>query len=120
MVHRDLKPSNILFRADNKPVITDFGIAKLLQDKGDLTMGGGILGSSSYLSPEQAGFASEVDGRSDLDSLGVILFQMLTGARPFKGENFAETTTTAHQREPIPGTPRGAVSVSAHDRSFIG
>ncbi|MEN8179033.1 MAG: serine/threonine-protein kinase [Pseudomonadota bacterium] len=104
MVHRDLKPSNILFRADGNPVITDFGIAKLLQDKGDLTLAGGILGSPSYLSPEQAGFAGKVDGRSDLYSLGVILFEMLTGARPFKGEHFAEIIM-AHHSDPIPKLP---------------
>jgi len=101
IVHRDLKPSNILFRADNNPVLTDFGIAKLLQESGELTMGGSILGSPSYLSPEQAGFSSEIDGRSDLYSLGVILYEMLTGKRPFTGENFA-TIIMAHHQEPIP------------------
>ena len=104
IVHRDLKPSNILFRGDNNPIITDFGIAKLLQDKADLTQGGGILGSPSYLSPEQAGFAGEVDGRSDLYSLGIILFEMLTGERPFQGENFA-AIIMAHHKEPIPQLP---------------
>ena len=104
IVHRDLKPSNILFRADRNPVLTDFGIAKLLQDSGELTMGGGILGSPSYLSPEQAGFSGEVDGRSDLYSLGVILYEMLTGRRPFTGENFA-AIIMAHHQDPIPRLP---------------
>lgn len=104
IVHRDLKPSNILFRADNKPVLTDFGIAKLLQDTGELTMGGSILGSPAYLSPEQAGFSDEIDGRSDLYSLGVILYEMLTGRRPFTGENFA-AIIMAHHQAPIPLLP---------------
>ena len=108
IVHRDLKPSNILFRADSNPVITDFGIAKLLHEKGDLTLGEAILGSPSYLSPEQAGAAGKVDGRSDLYSLGVILFEMLTGERPYQGENFA-AVIMAHQRDPIPKLP-GALS----------
>ena len=104
LVHRDLKPSNILFRADNNPVLTDFGVAKLLRDKGDLTISGGVLGSPSYLSPEQAGFGGRVDRRSDLYSLGVILFEMLTGERPYQGENFVEIIM-AHHRQPIPELP---------------
>ncbi len=111
IVHRDLKPSNILFRADSNPVITDFGIAKLLHEKGDLTLGEAILGSPSYLSPEQAGAAGKVDGRSDLYSLGVILFEMLTGERPYQGENFA-AVIMAHQRDPIPKLP-GALSITS-------
>ena len=104
IVHRDLKPSNILFRADNNPVLTDFGIAKLLQESGELTMGGSILGSPSYLSPEQAGFSPEIDGRSDLYSLGVVLYEMLTGRRPYTGESFA-AIIMAHQHDPIPRLP---------------
>ncbi len=104
IVHRDLKPSNILFRADNNPVLTDFGIAKLVQDQSEQALRGSILGSPAYLSPEQAGFSGVIDGRSDLYSLGVILYEMLSGRRPFVGENYAAIIMAHHQR-PIPLLP---------------
>jgi len=104
LVHRDLKPSNILFREDGSPVITDFGIAKLLQDNNEVTLDGSILGSPHYLSPEQADASVELDGRSDLYSLGVILFEMLSGRHPFTGEGFA-AVVMAHREAPIPRLP---------------
>ena len=112
IVHRDMKPSNILFREDGNPVITDFGIAKLLQDHGDMTLDGSIMGSPYYLSPEQADSTLEVDGRSDLYSLGVILFEMLTGRRPFTGDNFA-AVVMAHRESPIPRLPANLAQYQA-------
>lgn len=105
MVHRDLKPANILFRGDNNPIITDFGIAKLLENSLELTSNSSVMGSPYYLSPEQAVSSSNIDGRSDLYSLGVILFEMLSGRRPFTGENYA-AIIMAQIEQPIPQLPR--------------
>lgn len=84
MIHRDLKPQNILFRADGEAVLTDFGIAKQ-QGDGSLTRSGTVVGTAAYLSPEQ-GRGLKVDPRSDLYSLGVVLYELLTGQRLFIAE----------------------------------
>lgn len=86
VVHRDIKPSNIMVRPDGTPVVMDFGLAK--RDAGEITMTmeGQVLGTPAYMSPEQArGEGHRVDGRSDEYSLGVILYQLLTGELPFRG-----------------------------------
>ena len=105
IVHRDLKPENIMFRADDSLAIVDFGIAKMISDVNSLTQTGHILGTPYYLSPEQAQ-GSTLDGRSDLYSAGVMMFEMLTQRRPFTA-----TTPIAlvnkHIREPVPRLPLG-------------
>jgi serine/threonine protein kinase/Tol biopolymer transport system component len=85
MVHRDLKPDNILFDKYGVPRIADFGIVKSAESNTTLTAGG-IVGTPAYMSPEQVGSAKSLDGRSDIYSLGIILFQMLTGERPFAAD----------------------------------
>ena len=103
IVHRDVKPSNILFHADGTPKLTDFGIAKQLDEDQDLTMDGSALGSPYYLSPEQAE-GRTLDGRSDIYGLGIILYQMLTGQRPYAERSHVETIV-AHLTHPVPVLP---------------
>lgn len=89
IVHRDVKPGNIILQANGQIKITDFGIAHL-EDPSmpQQTLAGEILGTPAYMSPEQA-LSQPVDGRSDLFSLGIILYELTTGTRPFKGDNMA-------------------------------
>ena len=103
VVHRDLKPGNVLFRHDSTLAIADFGIAKVLDEERSLTRDDVILGTPYYLSPEQVR-DGEVDQRSDLYSLGVILYEMLTSEKPFQGDNVA-MLVDAHLRAPIPKLP---------------
>ncbi|MCE3254267.1 MAG: serine/threonine protein kinase [Cellvibrio sp.] len=85
-VHRDIKPENILFREDGSPVLTDFGIARTIKSKANMTQVGAVIGTPYYMSPEQAK-GENSDGRSDLYSLGVMLYEMLTGKRPFQADS---------------------------------
>ena len=103
IVHRDIKPENILFHKRGIPKITDFGVAKALDRDMNLTMDGTALGSPYYLSPEQAE-GKDLDGRSDIYSLGVILFEMLAGHKPYLGESQIEVIF-GHLNQPIPSLP---------------
>lgn len=105
VVHRDVKPANILYRDDGTPVLTDFGIAKQAGDS-ELTSTGTILGSPYYMSPEQAEGRVELDGRSDIYSLGIIFYEMLTGRRPYEGDS-AITIVLQHLQASVPRLPRG-------------
>jgi serine/threonine-protein kinase PpkA len=103
LVHRDIKPENILFREDGSPLIGDFGIARLVDSETKMTVTGSILGTPRYMSPEQAK-STEVDPRSDLYSLGIILYEVLTGAPPFLGES-PFTVGLKHITEAPPDLP---------------
>lgn len=102
-VHRDIKPENILFREDGSAVLTDFGIARLTDSDPTLTQAGTVVGTPQYMSPEQAS-GREMDGRSDIYSLGVVLFKMLTGDVPYKADS-AVSVGIKHLQEPIPRMP---------------
>ncbi len=102
-IHRDIKPANILFRNTETAVLSDFGIAKNLEDKTQLTAAGWRIGTPNYMSPEQA-LAKPVDARSDLYSLGILFYEMLTGTRPYKGADAFETALL-HVKAPIPVLP---------------
>jgi tRNA A-37 threonylcarbamoyl transferase component Bud32 len=101
LVHRDLKPGNILFRADGTLILVDFGIAKMTTGNLlGLTEEGKMVGTPYYVSPEQAK-GGELDGRSDLYALGVILFEMLEARRPFVGDTPIDVMF-AHVQQPVP------------------
>ncbi|PTU74708.1 serine/threonine-protein kinase [Pseudomonas mangrovi] len=103
LVHRDVKPANILFRADGTAVLSDFGIAKSLDDRTQFTQAGFSVGTPSYMSPEQAR-GQDIDGRADLYALGVVLYEILTGKLPYSGSD-SLSTALAHLTEPLPELP---------------
>ena len=100
IIHRDLKPGNVLFDPKGNAYLGDFGIAKLKEATVSFT-GSAIIGTPAYMSPEQVHGDKEIDGRSDVYALGIILFEMLTGQKPFKADTPAKLLM-AHLLDPVP------------------
>lgn len=103
ILHRDLKPANIMLRADDSIALIDFGLAKRLRWQMEMTGSGEIFGTPYYMSPEQ-GHGNGMDVRSDIYSLGILLFEMLTGAKPYTGDS-AMSIIYKHAKAPIPLLP---------------
>jgi hypothetical protein len=116
IVHRDVKPQNVLLSEEGGAKITDFGIARTLSEEG-LTMDGRVLGTTDYVSPEQA-LGQSVTGQSDVYSLGVVLYEMLTGKVPFKGET-PVAVAMMHVREEVPDVHLARPEVSAATAAVV-
>jgi tetratricopeptide (TPR) repeat protein len=103
IIHRDLKPANILLTADGAPKITDFGLARKLDEDSTRTHCGAIMGTPSYMAPEQARGETRVIGPlADVYALGALLYELLTGRPPFKGAKLHDTLDQVRNQEPVP------------------
>lgn len=116
LIHRDIKPANILFSEDGEPIIADFGIVKLLDmdSSSILTQTGSVVGSPRYLPPEQA-TSQEIDKRSDIYSLGIVLYQMVTGEVPFDGDMLSVMMQHVNERPENPVTINADLPVGTAD-----
>ena len=111
ILHRDLKPGNIMLRNDDTIALIDFGLAKRMRQKMEITDSGEIFGTPYYMSPEQ-GHAERIDQRSDIYSLGVIFYEMLTGKKPFRADT-AMAIIYLHAQAPVPLLPTRVASYQA-------
>ena len=107
ILHRDLKPANILVDSQGHPHVTDFGLAKLIESDVELTASGAIMGTPSYMSPEQAsGRRGSITTATDIHGLGAILYALLTGKAPFGGDSLIDTLHAVKERPPV--SPRSS------------
>jgi tetratricopeptide (TPR) repeat protein len=103
VIHRDLKPANVLLAEDGTPKITDFGLARQLDDPSGQTQTGEVMGTPSYMAPEQAaGLTRQVGAAADVYALGAILYELLTGRPPFRAATVLETLEQVRGQEPVP------------------
>ncbi len=102
LLHRDLKPKNILIDHEGNPYVSDFGLARRLKTRTGMTLTGGLLGTPEYMSPEQAESPSRVREATDIYSLGIILYELLTHRPPFVGATPMDTVALAREQEPAP------------------
>ncbi|HEV3256892.1 MAG TPA: protein kinase, partial [Gemmataceae bacterium] len=102
ILHRDLKPANILLDTQGQPKIADFGLAKILQSDTNQTRTGAVMGTPSYMAPEQALARKDLGPACDVYSLGAILYELLTGKPPFQGETALATMSLVKEQEPVP------------------
>jgi eukaryotic-like serine/threonine-protein kinase len=117
LVHRDVKPQNVLLDTDGRAKVTDFGIARSLEGGDGLTLAGRVLGTTDYVSPEQA-LGKEVTPQSDIYSLGIVLYEMLTGDVPFRADA-PVAVAMKHVREPMPDVQLARPEVSANTAAIV-